>query len=204
MDTAWLRLEQSIKPEEDSIIKVEARHVAGAGRGLFAIQDLAALETAISVPGRFLLNAKTLGASYPASLLPQSTPTSKVDPLRLSSIQLLSLHLYRVKRGVKDDTFDAYINTLPSSFSDHPLVVMQSCDLRASVMKTVPPSVERMLLGVEKRLKDDWHLTLNTMEVFPGLSPKRKDDTEDHRLLFEDYTWAWLNGNHMRWCTLPS
>ncbi|CAE6419459.1 unnamed protein product [Rhizoctonia solani] len=196
MDPAWSHLEGLIKSEDESIIKVEARYVAGAGRGLFATQDLAALETVISVPGRFLLNAKTLSASYPEPVLPQSTPASTLDALRLSSIQLLSLHLYRIKRGVKDDIFGAYINTLPSSFPDHPLVIMQNPELRPLVMKVVPPSVERMLLGVEKRLKDDWNLALDTMGLFPNLlAPKKKEETEGQKLLFEDYMWAWLNVN---------
>ncbi|KAJ1311048.1 hypothetical protein OPQ81_009553 [Rhizoctonia solani] len=196
MDPAWLQLEKLIKSEEDSIIKVEARNVPGAGRGLFAIQDLAALETLISVPGRLLLNARTLSTRYPELILPQSTPTPEIDSLRHSSIQLLSLHLYRFKRGVKDATFDAYINTLPASFSDHPIAIMQKPELRLLILELVPVSVGRMLLSVEQRLKDDWKLALDTMVRVPDLSPPGcKGDIEHSKLLPEDYIWAWLNVN---------
>ncbi|GAB1518790.1 hypothetical protein RhiTH_001855 [Rhizoctonia solani] len=194
MDPPWLRLEKLINSEENYIVRVEPRYVAGAGRGLFATQDLAALETVISVPSQFLMNARTLSAQYPEPILPQSTPISTIDPPPLSSIQLLSLHLYRVKRGIKDDSFDPYISTLPPSFADHPLAVMQKPDLRPAVMKMVPPSVENMLLSVEKRLKDDWNLALRTMEHFPDLLSSGKEEMEDSDCLLEDYMWAWLNG----------
>ncbi|CAE6460995.1 unnamed protein product [Rhizoctonia solani] len=195
MDPPWLRLEKLINSEENYIVRVEPRYVAGAGRGLFATQDLAALETVISVPSQFLMNARTLSAQYPEPILPQSTPISTIDPPPLSSIQLLSLHLYRVKRGIKDDSFDPYISTLPPSFADHPLAVMQKPDLRPAVMKMVPPSVENMLLSVEKRLKDDWNLALRTMEHFPDLLSSGKEEMEDSDCLLEDYMWAWLNVN---------
>ncbi|CAE6449742.1 unnamed protein product [Rhizoctonia solani] len=196
MDAAWLRLEELIKSEEDSIVKVEARYVPGAGRGLFATQDLAAFETLVSVPGRLLLNGRTLSDLYPEPILPQSTSASVVNFPRLSSIQLLSLHLYRVKRGVKDDTFDAYIDTLPSFFLDHPLVVMQKPELRSLMLDLVPASVYRMLLEVEQRLKDDWKFVLNTMERFPGLSPLESEgELGVPELVPGDYMWAWLNVN---------
>ncbi|KAG8693472.1 hypothetical protein FRC11_002879, partial [Ceratobasidium sp. 423] len=196
MDPAWSRLEKLIKSKEDSIVKVEARYVPGAGRGLFATQDLSASETLVSVPGPLLLNARTLNDLYPEAILPQSTSGSEANLLRLSSIQLLSLHLYRVKRGVKDDIFDAYIDTLPSPFSDHPLVVMQNPGLRPLILTSVPISVGRMLSGVEQRLKDDWSLALDILERFPNLSPLwSKDEGEDPNLLYRDYLWAWLNVN---------
>ncbi|CAE6521978.1 unnamed protein product [Rhizoctonia solani] len=196
MDPAWSRLEKLIKSKEDSIVKVEARYVPGAGRGLFATQDLSALETIVSVPGPLLLNARTLNNIYPEAILPQSTSGLEADLLPLSSIQLLSLHLYRVKRGVQDDTFDAYIGTLPLSFSNHPLVIMQNPKLRPLILTSVPVSVGRMLSGVEQRLKDDWNLTLDIMERFPSLSPPGSESEEkDPKLLSEDYLWAWLNVN---------
>ncbi|CUA73864.1 hypothetical protein RSOLAG22IIIB_01385 [Rhizoctonia solani] len=196
MDPAWLRLEQLIKSEETSIIKVEARYVPGAGRGLFATHDLSALETLISVPGQFLLNARTLSSLYPEPILPQSTPTYEANPFRLSSIQLLSLHLYRVKRGIKDVVFDAYINTLPSSFSDHPVALMQHPELRALLLKLVPVSIGRMLLAVEQRLKDDWKIAIGILEQFPSLlSLMSKGEVGDSSLVPEDYMWAWLNVN---------
>ncbi|KAF8741349.1 Oxidoreductase family, C-terminal alpha/beta domain, partial [Rhizoctonia solani] len=180
MDPPWLRLEKLINSQENSIVRVEPRYVAGAGRGLFATQDLA---------------VRTLSAQYPEPILPQFIPISTIDPPRLTSIQLLSLHLYRVKRGIEDGSFDAYISTLPTSFADHPLAIMQNSGLRLAFIKMVPRSVENMLLSVEKRLKDDWNLALRTMEHFPGLSLSGKEEMEDSNYLFEDYVWAWLNVN---------
>ncbi|KAH7344599.1 hypothetical protein B0J17DRAFT_636045 [Rhizoctonia solani] len=196
MDPTWLRLEKLIKTEQDSIVKVEARYVTGAGRGLFATHDLTALETLVSVPGRLLLNARTLSDLYPEPILPQSTSSSVANSIRLSSIQLLSLHLYRIKRGVKDDTFDAYIDTLPSTFPDHPLVIMQNPELRSLMLGLVPGPVYRMLLEVEQRLKDDWKLALDIIERFPGLSPlESQDEMGDSEFVSGDYIWAWLNVN---------
>lgn len=76
---------------------------------------------------------------------------------------MLSLHLYRVKRGVVDDVFDAYINTLPTSFSDHPLSVIQDPKLRQLTLDLMPIPAANMLLEVERRLKEDWRITLQTL-----------------------------------------
>ena len=117
------------------------------------------------------MNARVLGGLYPEPVLPQSTPASNANSLRLSSIQLLSLHLYRVKRGFKDVAFDAYIDTLPLSFSDHPLAIIQNPELRPLRLNLVPVSVGGMLLGVEQRLKDDWKLVVDIV-VSPASSQR--------------------------------
>ncbi|KEP55132.1 RuBisCO LSMT substrate-binding protein [Rhizoctonia solani 123E] len=196
MDLAWPRLQKLVRSEEAAIIKVEARYVDGAGRGLFATQDLSALETLVSVPGRLLLNARTLSNLYPGPILPQSISALEVNSLRLSSIQLLSLHLYRIKRGVKDVIFDAYIDTLPSSFSDHPITIIQNPEIRSLLLKLVPVSVGSMLLDVEQRLKDDWKLAMDILGKFPNLFPPgSKEEVGDPSFISEDYMWAWLNVN---------
>ncbi|CAE6526766.1 unnamed protein product [Rhizoctonia solani] len=196
MDLAWLRLQKLVRSEEAAIIKVDARYVDGAGRGLFATQDLSALETLVSVPGRLLLNARTLSNLYPEPILPQSISALEVNSLRLSSIQLLSLHLYRVKRGVKDVIFGAYIDTLPSSFSDHPIAIIQNPEIRSLLLKLVPVSVASMLLDVEQRLKDDWKLAMDILGKFPNMFPPgSKEEAGDPSFISEDYMWAWLNVN---------
>jgi hypothetical protein len=118
------------------------------------------LQTVVSIPGHLLLNAQTLNKRYPARILPHKSSKISTKGIRLTSIQLLSLHLYRWRRGVPDPHFDAYINTLPNTFFEHPLTAVTPGKLDRFVLDLMPVSVAHMLLDVERRLKDDWDVII--------------------------------------------
>ncbi|KAF8605173.1 SET domain-containing protein [Ceratobasidium sp. AG-I] len=197
MDITWPPLHNLLKDQGDNaIIKVEPRVVSGAGRGLFATQEVQPLETLVSIPGLLLLNAKTLNRIYPASILPRLTSESGTNSERLTSTQILSMHLYRVRRGIPDPSFNAYINTLPTSFSDHPLTVILENAQGRGILDHMPGSAAKMLLDVEKRLKDDWGVITKTLTVFPDLVPPGDVGiNSESPSQFSDFIWAWLNVN---------
>lgn len=73
------------------------------------------------------------------------------------------MHLYRFRRGVPDPSFDAYINTLPTSFFDHPLSVIEQNAQGRNILDYMPSPVAKMLLEVEKRLEEDWGVVTKTL-----------------------------------------
>ena len=128
------------------------------------------------------------------------------------------MHLYRFRRGVPDPSFNAYINTLPTSFFDHPLTVVLENAQGRDIFGYMPSSTAKMLLDVEKRLKDDWEVTtkalvsflvqysihLNCIMIqrdFPDLVPPGDMGAiSELSSQFSDFIWAWLNGRflHLR------
>ncbi|KAG8743162.1 hypothetical protein FRC12_015113 [Ceratobasidium sp. 428] len=197
MDPTWPPLHKLIMEQKaDAIAKVEPRLVTGAGRGLFATMEIDPLQTLVSIPGCLLLNTKTLGKAYPHRMLPQKSSEDAPKDMPLTSTQLISLHLYRWRRGVSDPIFEAYIHSLPNAFPDHPLTIIIFHKTKNSILDLLPTSVAKLLIGVKKRLTDDWDMITKTLKKFPELLPPLDLGSNwDKRLHFADFVWAWLNVN---------
>lgn len=101
------------------------------------------------------MNKKTIVRLYPQLRGP-----------RLSSVQLVSLHLLLHKpvgeEDSRDPVFGPYISTLPRNFSSHPLTWMVKRDTEEddawerAALRILPPSILLKLSVLYGRFRTDW------------------------------------------------
>ncbi|KAI9064369.1 SET domain-containing protein [Trametes sanguinea] len=193
----WLRDKHGM--DTDALL-VEPRQVPGAGRGLFAARDIPPSATLFEVPSSALMNVETLLPLYP-----------QIKEGRLSSHQLVSLHLllHRPSRG--DDSMDShfgpYISTLPRDFSSHPLTWLinhkhgNDDPWTGYLLKNLPPSTRMTLHKSYETFQKDWEAVVRVLGESPAIlslsSRRTLNPTADLDLqgLLSDYVWAWLNVN---------
>ncbi|OSD01579.1 SET domain-containing protein [Trametes coccinea BRFM310] len=199
----WERLLQWLRDKhgmDTDALLVEPRQVPGAGRGLFAARDIPPSATIFEVPSSALMNVKTLLPLYP-----------HIREGRLSSHQLVSLHLLLHRPPGEDDSLDShfgpYISTLPRDFSSHPLTWLidhrhGKDDLWTGyLLKNLPPMTRMALEKSYDGFQKDWKAVVGILTESPAMlslsSRRTLKTTEDLDLgeLLSDYVWAWLNVN---------
>lgn len=196
----WLENSHGMDTKE---LVVEARSVAGAGRGLFATKACLPSTTLFIIPKNALMNLNTL-----KSLYPQAAET------RLSAVQIISLHLLLHRPVGEEDSFDAtfgpYISTLPRRFGSHPLTWLVQRPRKGRkateelILKNLPPSVTDTLHTLYARFLEDYQticLYLNHNRAVLDSASRAKSHlpmpygTSTSTTLVDDYCWAWLNVN---------
>ncbi|TFK42601.1 hypothetical protein BDQ12DRAFT_676474 [Crucibulum laeve] len=172
-----------------------------AGYGLFASVGIPRSTQIFTVPASALLNVLTLAPHYPTT-----------RP-RLSSVQLISLHLalYRPTQQADslDPIFGPYISVLPREFDFHPLAWIckrrngsANSGSKARLLKLLPTEIAMELEKIASRfygdrtlifdyLRDNYDLLRKTR--WKGLAPQLPEhETTD---LEDAYLWGWLNVN---------
>ncbi|KAI0637037.1 SET domain-containing protein [Trametes polyzona] len=199
----WERLLKWLKEVhgmDTDALRLEARDVPGAGRGLFATKDIPPGSTLFEIPRKALMNITTVSPIYPS-----------VKEGRLTSNQLVTMHLLLHKplgeEDSKDRIFGPYISTLPRDFSSHPLTWIVKRKLKKVdpcgdyFLDQVPPSSWEAIVKLSKRFWKDWEAvskllkedpTIAALSSRPMLKMAKSLDSEEYLM---DFLWAWLNVN---------
>ncbi|KAH9854169.1 SET domain-containing protein [Lenzites betulinus] len=193
----WLREEHGM---DTDALRVEARDIPGAGRGLCATREIPPSSTLFEIPRKALMNTTTVLPLYP-----------HVKEGRLSGIQLVSMHLLLHKYSGEEDSLDKvfgpYISTLPRDFSGHPLAWLVNRKLKREdasgdyLLDQLPPSTWEATVKLSKRFWKDWDAVLKFMKEDPTViasssRPALKGiKSLDGDELVMDFLWAWLSVN---------
>ncbi|KAF8318622.1 uncharacterized protein EI90DRAFT_3133111 [Cantharellus anzutake] len=175
---SWVSLPDAASP------LVECKELEnGAGRGLFATMDVPPNTPLIVLPGSKLLNKFTLRSSY---------PTSALD---LTSMQLLSMHLFLHREG-ENDSFSPFIASLPQSFDSHPVAWYARAQLQTDptasmlpkeLISRIPETASARITATHARYQHD----IEQLPVQKGnveLAKSRCSTRSEE----EDFLWSWL------------
>ncbi|OSX65230.1 hypothetical protein POSPLADRAFT_1134102, partial [Postia placenta MAD-698-R-SB12] len=169
-----------------------------AGRGLFATQPCSPSATLFTVPGKALINTRTLAAIYPGGSLKNLTAVQQI------SMHLL-LHRPAGDADSADPAFGPYISTMPRDFDSHPLTWLRRLEnatqmdpLRTeeTLLKCMSPSTRSALQLLWSRFQEDWNMVRNLSLLTTSSRPEvMRTNSESIPGFYTDYLWGWLNVN---------
>lgn len=136
---------------------------------MMATEDIAAGETIVSVPRRFLITHDSLGKIYGTAL---------------GSHELLALHLVLLRKDL-DSWWKPYIDLLPLHFNTMPVKFAKV------LMDHLPESLKQDTLQQKQNIHHDYQSCLQFLKSLPEPLASQTIDPEE-------FEWAWLCGKCMK------